>query len=91
MKRRDVFAFLAAGGVAMAVGCEGSARNERFIDEVGKSATEIKQAFDELERQVSEFDVRDWREALIDVKSAMEELGTKIKDFEGWVNAPRDV
>jgi hypothetical protein len=88
MNRRNMLMVFAVGSGAVAAGCEGMGRDERFIEDVGKSATEIRKAFDDLEGKVAEFDQRDWREVVGDVKTAMAQLGEKIKGFEEWVHTP---
>jgi hypothetical protein len=88
MNRRNALIALAVGGGAAAVGCEGTGRNERFTEEVSKSAIEIRKAFAELETDVAGFETRDWRDVVEDVKAAMAELAEKIRGFEEWVNTP---
>ena len=82
MDRRRHLLVLAAAGCVIASGCEGSSSENGYVENLRDHLAGVKGALNTLKSTVDDFDSKDWRDVVPDVRSNIDDLEKEISDLE---------
>ena len=82
MERRR-FLLLATAGAGLATGCDDASSHEAlYVEGLRQMMTGVRSNFEMLKSTINDFDSKNWRDVVADLKNNMADLDTAITDVE---------